>query len=112
VFASPSGPACLGPQAVAEEVAEHLPALAERRGLDAALLFAALSVMPVDWRPSEDYDAYRQEAERRIGVRDVEDCPSVALALAHSLPIWSQDKDMEAFGVRVYTTGDLLDAMR
>jgi predicted nucleic acid-binding protein len=112
VFASPAGPACLGTQAVAEEVAEHLPRLAERRGLDAALLFAALSVMPVDWQPPKEYQAHRQEAERRIAGRDPEDWPTIALALARSLPIWSQDKDMEAAGIPVYTTGELLDAIR
>jgi predicted nucleic acid-binding protein len=97
---------------VAEEVAEHLPTLAERRGLDAALLLAALSVMPVEWQPSEIYEAQREEAERRMAGRDPEDWPTVALALVRSLPIWSQDKDMEAAGVTVYTTGELLDAIR
>jgi predicted nucleic acid-binding protein len=97
---------------VAEEVAEHVPTLAERRGLDAALLLAALSVMPVDWQSSEVYESQREEAERRMSRRDPEDWPTVALALACSLPIWSQDRDMEAAGVTVYTTGELLDAIR
>ena len=97
---------------MAEEVAEHVPAVAERRGLDAALLLAALSVMPVDWQPPAEYEPRRNEAERRMARRDPEDWPTVALALARSLPIWSQDKDMEAAGVTVYTTGELLDAIR
>ncbi len=97
---------------MAEEVAEHVPTLAERRGLDAALLLAALSIMPVDWQPPEVYEPQRGEAERRMAGRDPEDWPTVALALARSLPIWWQDKDMEAAGVTVYTTGELLDAMR
>ena len=42
VFASSLGPTCVGAQEVAEEVAEHVPALAERRGLDASLLLAPL----------------------------------------------------------------------
>lgn len=99
-------------QAVAEEVAEHVPALAERRELDAALLLAALSVMPVDWQPPAVYHPHREEAERRMAGRDPEDWPTVALALARLLPIWSQDKDMEAAGVTVYTTGELLDVIR
>jgi predicted nucleic acid-binding protein len=86
--------------------------LAERRGLDAALLLAALGVMPVDWQPPGAYESHREEAERRMAQRDPEDWPTVALALARSLPIWSQDKDMEAAGVAVYTTGELLDAIR
>jgi predicted nucleic acid-binding protein len=44
--------------------------------------------------------------------RDPEDWPTVALALAQKLPIWSQDKDMGTAGVTVYTTGELLDAIR
>jgi predicted nucleic acid-binding protein len=97
---------------VAEEVAEHVPALAERRGLDPALVLAALSVMPVDWQPPEVYEPLREEAKRRMAGRDPEDWPTVALALTRSLPIWSQDKDMEPAGVTVYTTGELLDAIR
>jgi hypothetical protein len=31
---------------------------------------------------------------------------------SRSLPIWSQDKDMELAGVTVYTTGELLEAIR
>ncbi|HEX5582850.1 PIN domain-containing protein [Gaiella sp.] len=112
VIASPLGPSCLAAQAVADEVTEHLPALAERRGLDASLLLAALSVMPVEWQAKEVYEVERGEAERRMAGRDPEDWPTVALALVRSLPIWSQDKDMEASGVSVYTTGELLDAMR
>ena len=99
-------------QAVADEVAEHLPLLGERRGLDASLLLAALSVMPVDWQAPEAYEPMRAEAERRIARRDPDDWPTVALALTRSLPIWSQDKDMEAAGVVVHTTGELLDAIR
>jgi len=89
-----------------------MPALAQRRGLDASLLFAALSVMPVDWQPPEAYESHREEAERRMAQRDPEDWPTVALALARSLPIWSQDKDMAAAGIAVHTTGELLDAIR
>jgi len=92
----------LPPAVVADaNVAEHLPALAERRGLDVGLLLAALSVMPVEWQPPEVYEPRRKEAERRMRGRDLE-----------GLPIWSQDKDMEAAGVPVYSTGQLLDAIR
>jgi predicted nucleic acid-binding protein len=47
-----------------------------------------------------------------MAMRDPEDWPTVALALTRSLPIWSQDKDMEAAAITVFTTGDLIDAMR
>ncbi len=112
VFASPAGPQCFAAQAVAAEVAEHLPGLAAHRGLDAPLLLAALSVIPVDWQLSGIYEPGRAEAERRIGQRDPDDWPTVALALVLDLPIWSQDKDMRDAGITVYTTGELLDAIR
>ena len=96
---------------MAEEVAEHLPALAGRRGLDAGLLLAALSVMPVGWQPPAVYEPEREEAERRMAGRDPEDWPTVALALVRSIPIWSQDKDLEVAGLSLYTTGQLLDAI-
>lgn len=68
--------------------------------------------MPVAWQPPDVYEPWRGEAERRMAERDPEDWPTVALALARSLPIWSQDKDMGAAGVTVYTTGQLLDTIR
>ncbi|MCC7077177.1 MAG: hypothetical protein IT198_08635 [Acidimicrobiia bacterium] len=61
VLASPLRPTCLAAPAVADEVAEHLPALAERRGLDASLLLAALSVAPVDWQAADVYEPMQAE---------------------------------------------------
>jgi predicted nucleic acid-binding protein len=112
VIASPQGPECIGTQAVAEEIARHLPGLASKRSLDQALLFAALQVMPIAWRPAADYEDHREEAQRRIAARDPDDWPTVALALKLDLPVWSQDKDLAVAGVEVFTTGDLLDAVR
>jgi predicted nucleic acid-binding protein len=68
--------------------------------------------MPIEWKPAADYDSQRADAERRIAARDPDDWPTVALALALSLPVWSQDKDLTVAGLDVYTTGELLDALR
>ncbi len=97
-------------KAVAEEIARHMPDLAIKGGLDQVLLFAALRVMPIDWRPVVDCEARREEAEKHIAARDPDDWPTVALAL--ELPVWSQDKDLASTGLDVFTTGDLLDTMR
>lgn len=67
--------------------------------------------MPVDWQAVDVYEPMQAEAERRMSRRDPDDWPTVALAIARSLPIWSQDKDLEAAGLTVYTTGTLLDAI-
>jgi predicted nucleic acid-binding protein len=97
---------------VAEEIARHIPRLAAKRGLDEALLLSALQVMPVEWKPSADYEGQRAKAERRMADRDLDDWPTVALALELDLPVWSQDKDFADAGVEVFTTGQLLDALR
>jgi len=46
--------------------------------------------MPIEWKPSAEYADQRHEAERRIAARDPDDWPTVALALALKLPVWSQ----------------------
>jgi predicted nucleic acid-binding protein len=111
VIASPHGPRCLAAEAVALEIARHIPPLAAKRGLDSALMFAALGVMPVEWKASGEYEDRREEAEERIAARDPDDWPTVALALKLSLPVWSQDKDLTDAGINVFTTGELLDAL-
>jgi predicted nucleic acid-binding protein len=68
--------------------------------------------MPIEWKRAADYDSQRADAERRIAARDPDDWPTVALALALSLPVWSQDKDLTVAGLDVFTTGELLDALR
>jgi predicted nucleic acid-binding protein len=111
VIASPHGPSCVSTQAVAEEIARHLPGLATKRGLDEAQLLAVLQVMPIRWKPAADYEDQREEAEKRIAERDPDDWPTVALALKLDLPVWSQDKDLTVAGLEVFTTGNLLDAL-
>jgi predicted nucleic acid-binding protein len=112
VIASTQGPECIATQAVAAEIARHVPGLAAKRGLDQALLFATLQAMPIAWALAVDYQDHREEAEKRIAARDPDDWPTVALALRLDLPVWSQDKDLADAGVEVFTTGDLLDALR
>lgn len=68
--------------------------------------------MPIDWKPPTDYEDRREEARRRIAHRDPDDWPTVALALKLELPVWSQDKDLNDAGLQVFTTGDLLDALK
>jgi predicted nucleic acid-binding protein len=68
--------------------------------------------MPVEWKAVAEYERQRDEAERRIAARDPDDWPTVALALALGLPVWSQDQDLTDAGLEVFTTGELLDALR
>lgn len=52
-------------------------------------------------------DAFRK-AKTMIAERDPDDIHLLALALKLSCPIWSNDKDFEGHGVRVYSTLDLI----
>jgi predicted nucleic acid-binding protein len=112
VIASEHGPRCIAPEAVAGEIARHVPRLASKRKLDPALLFAALQVMPIEWKAADEYESHREEAEHRIANRDPDDWPTIALALKLNLPIWTQDKDHTDARIEIFTTGDLLDALR
>jgi len=112
VIASPHGPRCIATEAVADEIVRHIPGLAAKRRLDPALLLTALQVMPLQRAPAVDYEDRRGEAEQRIAARDPDDWPTVALALKLGLPVWSQDKDLTTAGLDVFTTGELLDALR
>ncbi|MDQ6777513.1 MAG: PIN domain-containing protein, partial [Actinomycetota bacterium] len=84
--ASPHGPRCVAAEAVAIEISRHLPRLAEQRGLDQTLLFAALAIMPIEWTAVGEYNDQREEAEARTVHRDPDDWPTVALALKLSIP--------------------------
>lgn len=112
MIASPHRPRCIAADAVALEIARHIPRLAAGRRLDPPLLFAALQVIPIEWKPVAEYDSHREEADLRIASRDPDDWPTVALALALNLPVWSQDKDLASASLDVFTTGQLLDALR
>jgi predicted nucleic acid-binding protein len=77
--------------AVAREIYRHIPRLATKRKLDPSLLYAALLAMPIDWQLPDAYESRREEALARIGSRDPDDWPTLALTL--EAPVWSQDKD-------------------
>ena len=58
------------------------------------------------------YQQFREKALERIGVRDPDDWAVAAMALALNLPVWSQVKYLEETRLTVYTTGELLEALR
>jgi predicted nucleic acid-binding protein len=75
-------------------------------------LQTAFILLPVTWVKSDAYAQFEVEARRRIEERDPDDWPTLALGLAMSLPVWSQDKDFSESGLEVLSTGQLLDALR
>jgi hypothetical protein len=110
VIAAAHGPRCVAAEAVALEITRHIARLAEQRRLDAALLFAALQVMPVEWRRAADHDGRRDEP-KAASPRDPDDWTTVASRSRSGCPSGPKT-DLTVVALDVVTTGDLLDALR
>ncbi|TAN32484.1 hypothetical protein EPN29_09335 [bacterium] len=105
VFSLEAGIHVYSAREVADEVREWLPVLARKRGLEEDLLLGTFAMMPVEWKEPAVTARYKDEALRRIGARDPDDWPTVALAIdtsheyRHSAPpegawarkLWSAD---------------------
>lgn len=96
---------------VLSEVREYLPTMGERYGIMPEALEAQLRLLAVKEYGAAEYKSRVKEAERRIGTRDPDDVGLLALALRLRVPIWSNDRDLEAARVRRFTTAGLLQAL-
>ena len=93
-------------QSCMNEAHTHLPIILEKRSGDsqnALALIDGLSriVYAVD---PPFYEHRYQEAFQRIGARDPNDWPLVALALQLGCPVWTEDKDFFGSGIATWTT--------
>ncbi len=85
---------------------KYLPPLLRKRGkldvdVSAALRYLHHFVEPVD---QDSYAAFEGKARERLRGRDEEDWPVLAIALALSCPIWTEDVDFFGSGVAIWTT--------
>ena len=53
---------------------------------------------------SELYGGMRQQALQRIAVRDADDWPVLACAMAFDCPVWTEDADFFGTGVATWTS--------
>ncbi len=88
------------------EVREYLPLLCAKRNWDAALSLDLLGTLLTQVRVVENsfFADLEVQAKRRIGSRDIDDWPVVALALALGADIWTEDTDFFGSGLPVWTT--------
>ena len=94
--------------AVLEEVSEYLPVFAQSYGIAPEVVESQFRLLGIHAYERREYEEHLPLALRRIGKRDPDDAGLVALALALGIPIWSNDRDFEAAGVRYYPTAQLL----
>ena len=91
-----------------KEVEKYIPALASKRLLPIDDLYLALSTLPILVCDVEFYKDTLKKAESLIGDRDADDIHLLSLALKLSCPIWSNDRDFDDVGIKVYSTLTLI----
>jgi predicted nucleic acid-binding protein len=94
------------PDVCFEEAQRYVLVVSKDRSLDADL---GLSVLLQIGRLLERvdrslYEEYEAAARERIGLRDPDDWPVVAVALLLDLPIWTEDQDFFGTGTATWTT--------
>ena len=87
-----------------KEVEKYIPTLAAKRSLPLDDLYLALSTLPISVCDVEFYKDTLKKAESLIGDRDQDDIHLLRLALKLSCPIWSNDKDFDDVGIKIYST--------
>lgn len=92
----------------ADEVAEYLPAMAEKYRLQKELVELQWKLLSLQIHPLSDYIAHLARAQRDLAGRDPEDAHALALARLLGLPLWSNDRDLVGHGVECFSTARLL----
>ena len=96
----------LTPDTAFAEAWEHLPTILETRKIPAAPALATLELVGrlVQTVELETYGSLETIDRERIDLRDQDDWPVLASALALGCPIWTEDADFFGCGVATWTT--------
>jgi predicted nucleic acid-binding protein len=91
-----------------------LAGLVLKRGGDPASALVSLrSMSALGTVVSPDvYGDFEAEARERLGARDPDDWPILALALALACPIWTEDTDFFGCGVATWTSASIDSFLR
>lgn len=94
------------PDVCFNDAEKYLPPLFEKRNLPGESALEVLTGISriIQTVEADIYDAYREEALQRIAIRDPDDWPVVATALALNCPIWTEDSDFFGSGIATWTT--------
>lgn len=95
-----------------DEVRKYLPELSQQYGLKLSDVADHLRVLPLRVYGEETYASHLEEARKLVGERDLDDVALLSLALALSIPIWSNDKHFAGLPViEVFSTARLLASL-
>lgn len=94
------------PDVAYADARRYLPDLLAKRGIDAAPAMAVLDGLEkiVRQLDLELYSGFQQQALQRIAVRDADDWPILACAMAMGCPVWTEDTDFFGAGIATWTT--------
>ena len=92
-----------------KEVEKYIPVFSRKKSISLEDLYLAFSILPLSICNEDFYSDTVKKAKKLIEKRDPDDIHLLSLALKLECPIWSNDKDFEGLGVKVYKTSDLIE---
>jgi predicted nucleic acid-binding protein len=94
------------PDVAYADARKYLPALLEKRGVNSAAALTVLDILESLVQPLERdvYSGWQTQALQRIALRDADDWPVLACAMAIACPVWTEDVDFFGAGVATWTT--------
>jgi len=106
IFEAASTVKFFAPDVAYADARKYLPSLLEKRGIKGTAAMKVLDslesiVQPID---RDLYAGMQQQALQRIAIRDADDWPVLACAMAIGCPVWTEDADFFGTGVATWST--------
>jgi predicted nucleic acid-binding protein len=94
------------PDTAYAEAQKYLPALLQKRGVPSKAAMVVLDQLAhiVEPMELELYESLEQATLKRIAIRDANDWPVLACAMALGCAVWTEDSDFFGAGVATWTT--------
>jgi predicted nucleic acid-binding protein len=94
------------PESAYAEAKKYLPALLKKRAVAIEPAMDVLDLMAILVEPMELelYEHLKETALQRIAIRDADDWPVLACAMALGCAVWTEDSDFFGAGVATWTT--------
>jgi predicted nucleic acid-binding protein len=94
------------PDVAYADARKYLPALLGKRGIKSESAMAVLNALESIVWPLElgVYAGFKTQALQRIAMRDADDWPVLACAMAIGCPVWTEDADFFGTGVATWTS--------